>query len=43
LGSTQKLKVKQVAGMLQVTIPKALAQQPPAKEAWVFKVTSGGK
>jgi len=29
--------------MLQVTIPKALAQQPPAKEAWVFKVTSGGK
>jgi hypothetical protein len=38
LGSSQKLKVKQVTGKLQVIIPKAISQKPPAKEAWVFKI-----
>ncbi len=38
LGSNQKLKVKQVSGKLQVTIPKVVSQQAPVKEAWVFKI-----
>jgi alpha-L-fucosidase len=43
LGSTQKLKAKKVAGLLQVAIPKSLSQLPPAKEAWVFKISMDGK
>jgi alpha-L-fucosidase len=43
LGSNLKLKLKQVAGILQVAIPKTLSGQPPAKEAWVFKITTGEK
>jgi alpha-L-fucosidase len=43
LGSNLKLKLKQVAGILQVRIPKSLSAHPPAKEAWVFKITTEGK
>jgi alpha-L-fucosidase len=38
LGSTQKLKFKQVSGNVEVTLPKIKGTILPAQEAWVFKL-----
>lgn len=43
LGSAAKLKMKQANGLLQVSFPKNAGLQPPAKEAWVFKIVTEGK
>ena len=38
LGTTQKLKTTITGNTLHITVPPAIAQHPPCKEAWVFKI-----
>jgi alpha-L-fucosidase len=39
LGSTQKLKFKQLSGFVQITTPKLRGTKIPTNEAWVFKIS----